>query len=66
MGKPRRQNQMSKVKIRPPNLLFKLKELIPQLTAEGRTEKWQAERKSATALNSSSGVYAQYEALASR
>ncbi len=34
MGKPRRQNQMSKVKIRPPNLLFKLKELIPQLTAE--------------------------------
>ena len=37
--------------------------LAGNYTTEGRTETWQAERKSATALNSSSGVYAQYEAL---
>ena len=37
--------------------------LAGNYTTEGRTETWQAERKSATALNSSRGVYAQYKAL---
>jgi hypothetical protein len=37
--------------------------LAGNYTTEGRTETWQAERKSATALNSTNGVYAQYEAL---
>ena len=37
--------------------------LAGNYTTEGRTETWQAERKSATALNSTSGVLAQSEAL---
>jgi hypothetical protein len=37
--------------------------LAGNYTTEGRTEAWQAERKSATALKSTIGVYAQYEAL---
>ena len=37
--------------------------LAGNYTTEGRTETWQAERKSGTALKSTSGIYAQYEAL---
>ncbi|HEY2712825.1 MAG TPA: hypothetical protein VGI60_09950 [Chthoniobacterales bacterium] len=37
--------------------------LVGTYTTEGRTETWQAERKTAAASNSTSGVYEQYEAL---
>ena len=37
--------------------------LAGKYTTEGRTETWEAERKTAAASNSTTGVYAQYEAL---